>query len=1006
MIAVLLSLSLFAAPSWQKELIRFDCSGKLTVGDGFPLGPASIGAAGFPELLRFFFDEIVFAQKCGVSDTDCDALTDEQIERAFLPFSPRYLFQLLSGKNGVDVTANADGVHWPTDCDASLFSIGNHQEEFEIDFPSDCTEEACNVGLSMVGLDATFGLQVAACEDLPSPFVSLSCVGDDCVNIAAPCTANADCGTGLKCAELIKPASTCYKLELSHDPDYYNQQSNEYYNYDYDYDYYYDYYNTRHSPWDVKRTRTFNLEKCRVPGNFDFRTDAKAEPSATGCAFVPGDHLPEGAPTKLPVGFEYYQQADAESDCLKYTCDETGDWVNMKAEGEWQCEEHRYQTCVWDDETDECIDHSTFPFTYQNTYNIHYFDRAIQDGTAWRPMLAGSTYYLSSSQRELADFFSLARGDDPFECVTTDDLGFEAWSMVRELFDAAGTKNAEANGTPAPKTATLSLTGVLGICLPAATSWTLTSDDEIDFPYETPEEALDAAFGVTCSAESDESDYTTVKCVDSDDTSSNAFEWPDAPEISSLASTASVVRETNPITTGATVIGHLGCDGTVVLHPGSDTFGMQLTVTGFLRFIHWLSDYHQDVQECRYESRHGQALSEQQYRNRFLAIDNLLYWLTDPVSRTSAAVSSDVGLAMPDWAVGGASNGEVEERLDLTHNDVDDSCTYTRWRNEGICAATFKGISSGGTLIEEDFFLNFYVSKCFEPTSGFEARVPEMYLECEGAGCRVLDGPIPCDDRDDCPSGWACHELNSDEEDEEYYYEEGSGAEKREAGEHQTSLRRLKAFAKRALGLVGNTASSVSRLGRTPRGAKKAAKRQEATDPPYAAGGNEYQGGDSYAVVDEEEGESATALGGLFGGLEPSEMCDNLSGDDVLARFLYAIAPGSPTWSEGKHSFCFIDFEYLDEPCDCNLLDPHQSRIDAWAEAQAEIDVPAVKLTQLYPWSAIASRADLLDGGASLAFVEGASEWLGARSEGETDAASTNAVATFLVAAAVAIAAL
>jgi len=850
----------------------------------------------------------------------------------------------------------------------------------------------------MVDLDATFGVQVAACADIPAPFVSISCVGDDCVNIGAPCTANANCGTGLKCAEVIKPESTCYKLTLTYDETFYEQQQENSHAYtdEYEYDYYQNYY----SPWKVDRDRTYNLEKCRTAGNFDFRKEAVAEPIMGGCAFVPGDHLPPGSPSKLPEGFVYYKQADEESNCLAYTCASNGDWVSSETDKTWTCDSgmRYYNMSYWDDETDEEAFIDTFPFSYENTYNYYNLGDAIRDETAWRPMLSGNVYYLSSSQRELADFFSLAPGDEPFACVDTDDFGFQAWSMVRELFDSAGKRDAEENGTPAPKEATLSLTGVLGICLPSSMAWTLTSDDEIDFPYDTAEDAINAAFGADCSANEDADGYVTAKCVDADDSTVNALEWADAPAVGTLASSQSVVRDTPPITSGATVIGHLGCDGTVVLHPGSDMFGMQISATGFLRFIHWLADYHQEVQECRYADRHdGAVLQDQMYRNRFLAVDNLLYWLTDPVTRSPGAVEADIGLAMPDWAVGSQSSDGVDERLDLTHNDVDDTCTYMRWRNQGVCSATWKGISSGGTLIEEDVFLNFYVSKCFEPESGFEARVPEMYLECEGAGCRVLDGPIPCDERDDCPSGWACHALNTDEEDEEYIGNDKRG----EVGEHTSALRRFKALGKRALGLVGGASSFLSSLTKAKGGASKRQAGTPSPPPPAEAGINDSGEGEAVA----EEGESVTAVGGLLFGLEPSEMCENLHGDDVLARLLYTLAPGDHTWSEGKQSFCFVDFDYLEEDCDCNLLDPGQTRLEAWAEAQAEIDVPVVKLTQLYPWPAISSRADVLDGGASLAFVEGASEWLGDRQQEDDSGASTSSVAPLAALAALAVAA-
>jgi hypothetical protein len=210
----------------------------------------------------------------------------------------------------------------------------------------------------------------------------------------------------------------------------------------------------------------------------------------------------------------------------------------------------------------------------------------------------------------------------------------------------------------------------------------------------------------------------------------------------------------SPVTSGATVLAHLSCDGSAVLVPNDASFGFEISARGVMDVVHWFRSEHRKTYKCRAADRAGAELSDAQYNARSFTIDNLLYHLTTPVATSLTNLGVDFG----DMAI-----GEVDSRLKMPS-----TCTFDHWQANGQCRLTFTGecfcssrvdcfVSRLLTMHDHPGFsdplffdartdLNMYLSVC--PGS----FVPEAYIECIGEGCALFGAPIPCKVKTDCPS--------------------------------------------------------------------------------------------------------------------------------------------------------------------------------------------------------------------------------------------------------------
>jgi len=194
-----------------------------------------------------------------------------------------------------------------------------------------------------------------------------------------------------------------------------------------------------------------------------------------------------------------------------------------------------------------------------------------------------------------------------------------------------------------------------------------------------------------------------------------------------------------PITAGADVVAYMSCAGELWALPRSAA-GMYGNMQGPLSLLNIGYAAIRTQQNCRATQRSG-SISDDAFRVRFAGFpDYLVHPFTVP------AASVNLGATMSDWKINVSS---TPNRL-----SVPTTCTYAEVASTGECSATFSGLSS---LLGTDLRINVYAKRC----PGWQLQ-PEVYAECVGEGCHILNnGFKACSSNAECSGTMTCRSMQS-----------------------------------------------------------------------------------------------------------------------------------------------------------------------------------------------------------------------------------------------------
>lgn len=398
-------------------------------------------------------------------------MSAEQLNKFFISWSPKFLFNLVKGFEGESLGPLAA-------CD-NLKSLPLNTLP-KVDLPSTCTAErwnagqGCQVGVKRTTGDLALVLRLEKCAGRELPFFELKCEGKDCDTFATPCTQDGDCstGTGMSCFELASTRDqcaqeTCVASEFGG--------------------------STRSS------LKVVPLASC-TPGSYT--------PTVAGGCQLNGETFGRGFSYVYDAMDQQRTQvpksaADVKS-CVSVTCDATGKWTEPKPAGADQC----YNALVTrgDAEGNECSGagkigpNPLWPHTPDNTCNF----REISDARNYKlkdpvkPFGAGATRFVSNAEDLLGELFTYDAVDynsNPFGCKKSSEAIQSLLKLARSIGDR------HAGRSPS----SLASTGEFGICLPGTgykleertrtEGWTQFTPTA---PMLDPEQLIKTELGLTC----------------------------------------------------------------------------------------------------------------------------------------------------------------------------------------------------------------------------------------------------------------------------------------------------------------------------------------------------------------------------------------------------------------------------------------------------------------------------------------------------------------------------
>jgi len=192
----------------------------------------------------------------------------------------------------------------------------------------------------------------------------------------------------------------------------------------------------------------------------------------------------------------------------------------------------------------------------------------------------------------------------------------------------------------------------------------------------------------------------------------------------------------SPVTSSATVFAAMDCAGDIFAFP-TTPLTTYAKASGIFSLGNFFIDQVKQSQTCR-ASQRGGSLTTEAFKTRYGGLpDMVLYPFTTPVGSLS------YGPVMSDWSLNASS----------TRLNMPSTCTFDHTVSSGECAATFSGLSG---LFGVDMRINAAAGHC--PSS----HIPELYLECEGAGCHLFNGGFKaCTANSDCSNGLTCRTAQS-----------------------------------------------------------------------------------------------------------------------------------------------------------------------------------------------------------------------------------------------------
>jgi hypothetical protein len=182
---------------------------------------------------------------------------------------------------------------------------------------------------------------------------------------------------------------------------------------------------------------------------------------------------------------------------------------------------------------------------------------------------------------------------------------------------------------------------------------------------------------------------------------------------------------------------YASCQGGMWAVPRSAA-GAYLGFGGLLSLVNNAYTQVRSQQNCRASLR-SNTLTDEAFRVRFNTIpESLIYPFTTPIG------SANLGPTMSDWHFNASS----------TRLSMPATCTYSEVASSGDCSGTFTGLSE---LLGTEIRINFFAKHC----SGWTLN-PEMYAECVGEGCSILNnGFRPCTSNADCSGTLSCRSMQN-----------------------------------------------------------------------------------------------------------------------------------------------------------------------------------------------------------------------------------------------------
>lgn len=196
----------------MSSLLEMDCRGQLHLASQSPFAMTLSGKP-LQMLQGQLIDAIKSRAKCA-----CPAISDEEVVRRLVPGMDSWL-AFLSGKYA-ETTDCPDGQNDVTFARSFLGNgvyskiFGDNYVAWENLLPDTCTYESYRDGgtctARVVEENTGVELQFAAksCPNSDQPFISVTCKGELCSNIAKPCTVAGvagECGNHLKCVQVLTP---------------------------------------------------------------------------------------------------------------------------------------------------------------------------------------------------------------------------------------------------------------------------------------------------------------------------------------------------------------------------------------------------------------------------------------------------------------------------------------------------------------------------------------------------------------------------------------------------------------------------------------------------------------------------------------------------------------------------------------------------------------------------------------------------------------------------------